>query len=123
MGCYALVKKKMGKVERARAVSFFTEANAPGRPRRVGDGLPPADIDGSKKPRTDEAIPIVGTQDDNSDYGATFDALNIWDLNVKWRSTPPPSPTLDSQLPTGPFDSLFPCAPTAPDCLPQPRIT
>ncbi len=30
--------------------------------------------------------------------------------------------TLKSQLPTAPFDSIYPCAPTARDCLPQPGI-
>ncbi len=30
--------------------------------------------------------------------------------------------TLAAQLPTAPFDSIFPCAPTSRDCLPQPGI-
>jgi hypothetical protein len=109
--------------EPARAASFFLDGNAPGMLPLVGDGLLPADIDGKQKPKTDTAIPIVGTQDDNSDYGATFDALNIWDLYVKWRSTQVASLTLKTQLPTAPFDSIFPCAPTSRDCLPQPGIT
>ena len=88
----------------------------------VGDGLLPADLDGKQKPKTDTAIPIVGTQDDDADYGATFDALNIWDLFIKWRSTPIASLELNTQLPTAPFDSIFPCAPTSRDCLPQPGI-
>src|SRR5260370_16001452 len=89
----------------------------------VGEGLLPADSDWKQKPKTDTAIPLVGTQDDNSDYGATFDALNIWDLTVKWNATPTASLALNTQLPTAPFDSIFPCAPTARDCLPQPGIT
>jgi len=80
-------------------------------------------VDGKQKPKTDSAIPIVGTQDDDASYGATFDALNIWDLSVKWRSTPIASLTLNTQLPTAAFDSVFPCAPTSRDCLPQPGIT
>jgi hypothetical protein len=123
IGVYALEKNKMLNGENARAVSFFLDGNAPGMLPLVGDGLLPADIDGKQKPKTDSAIPIVGTQDDNADYGATFDALNIWDLNVKWRSTPIASLTLNSQLPTAAFDSVFPCAPTSRDCLPQPGIT
>ena len=54
----------------------------------VGDGLLPADIDGKTKPKNAAPIPIVGTQDDGGGYGATFDALNIWELDVNWRSTP-----------------------------------
>ncbi|PYV75452.1 MAG: PKD domain-containing protein, partial [Acidobacteria bacterium] len=66
--------------------------------------------------------PLVGTQDDGGPYGATSDALNIWDLLVKWRSTPIASLTFASQLPVAAFDSIFPCAPTSRDCLPQPGI-
>src|SRR5205823_1609108 len=73
--------------------------------------------------KNDASIPLVGTQDDGASYGATFDALNIWDLNVKWRSRPIASLVLNTQLPTAPFDSIFPCAPTSRDCLPQPGIT
>src|SRR5207247_5791218 len=89
----------------------------------VGDGLLPGDVDGKQKPKTDTAIPLVGTQDDGGPYGATFDALNIWDLSVKWRSTPIASINLAAQLPVASFDSIFPCAPTSRDCLPQPGIS
>jgi hypothetical protein len=124
IGVYALEKNKMvnGQPD-ARSVSFFLDGNAPGILPLVGDGLLPADVDGKDKPKTDTAIPIVGTQDDGSGYGGTFDALNIWDLLVKWRSTPIASLTLVKQLTVAAFDSIFPCAPTARDCLPQPGIT
>jgi hypothetical protein len=123
IGVYALEKNKMVNGEPARAVSFFLDGNDPTILPLVGDGLLPADIDGKQKPKTDTAIPIVGTQDDNAGYGATFDAVNIWDLYVKWRSTPTASLSLNTQLPTAPFDSIFPCGPDARDCLPQPGIT
>jgi hypothetical protein len=123
IGVYALEKNKMVNGQPARAVSFFLDGNAPDMLPLVGDGLLPADIDGKQKPKTDSAIPIVGTQDDGAGYGATFDALNIWDLNVKWNSAANASLTLNSQLPTAPFDSIFPCGPDTRDCLPQPGIT
>jgi hypothetical protein len=122
IGVYALEKNKMVNGEPARAFNFFIDGNDPDLFPLVGDGLLPADIDGKQKPKTDTAIPIVGTQDDGAGYGATFDALNIWDLNVKWRSTPVASLSLNTQLPTAAFDSIFPCAPTSRDCLPQPGI-
>src|SRR5436305_10459842 len=109
--------------EPARSVRFFLDGNAPGMLPLVGDGLLPADVDGKTKPKSDAKIPIIGTQDNDASYGATFDALNIWDLDVKWRSTPIASLVLNTQLPTAPFDSAFPCAPTSRDCLPQPGIT
>ncbi len=56
-------------------------------------------------------------------YGATFDALNIWELLVQWNSKPVASLILKTQIPVASFDSIFPCAPTSRDCLPQPGIT
>jgi hypothetical protein len=123
IGVYALEKNKMVNGLPARAVNFFLDGNDPAILPLVGDGLLPADPDGKQKPKSDAAVPLVGTQDDGASYGATFDALNIWDLSVKWRSTPVASLTLSAQLPTAPFDSIFPCAPTARDCLPQPGIS
>jgi hypothetical protein len=123
---YALEKNKMVNGQPARAVQFFLEAAGSGAGtvplHHIGDGLLPADVDGKQKPMTDRAIPIVGTQDDDYVYGAPSDAINIWDLRVKWRSTPTASLALHTQLPVAEFDSNFPCAPTARDCLPQPGI-
>src|SRR5438876_3255851 len=122
IGVYALEKNKMINGQPARSVRFFIDGNDPSLLPLVGDGLLPANIDGKQKPMTDAAIPLVGTQDDAGGYGGTFDALNIWDLTVKWRSTPIATLTLNTQLSTAAFDSIFPCAPTSRDCLPQPGI-
>ena len=123
IGVYALEKNKMVNGDpNARNVRFFIDGNDPDLLPLVGDGRLSADPDGKQKPKTDTAIPIVGTQDDNASYGATFDALNIWDLFIKWRSTPIASLELNTQLPTASFNSMFPCAPTARDCLPQPGV-
>jgi hypothetical protein len=123
IGVYALEKNKMMDGQPARSVRFFIDGNVPGNLALVGDGLLPADVDGRTNPDNDAKIPLVGTQDDNADYGATFDALNVWDLGIKWRSTPIASLALNTQLPTAPFDSVFPCGPaSARDCLPQPGV-
>ena len=123
IGVYGLEKNKMVNGEPARSVRFFIDGNVPENLPLVGDGLLPADIDGKTKPKNEDTTPLVGTQDDNASYGATFDALNIWDLTVKWRSTPVASLALNAQLPTAPFDSIFPCGPaSARDCLPQPTV-
>jgi hypothetical protein len=121
---YALEKNKMVNGEPgARAVQFFLDSDVVPI-NLIGDGLLPPDIDGNRRPVSNEATaPIVGTQDDGGPYGATFDALNIWDLSVKWRSTPIASLTLKTQLPVASFDSIFPCSPGSRDCLPQPGIT
>jgi hypothetical protein len=124
IGVYALEKNKMVNGDpQARAVSFFIDGNDPATLPLVGDGLLPADIDGKQKPKPDTAIPLIGTQDNGGPYGATSDALNVWNLDVKWRSTPLASLGLAAQLPVAAFDSIFPCGPTSRDCLPQPGIT
>jgi hypothetical protein len=120
---YALEKKKMITGDpSARMVRFFLDS-AVVPLSLIGDGLLPADIDGTRRPINGAPAPIVGTQDDNAAYGATFDALNIWELTVKWKTNPEASIVFKTQLPVASFDSIFPCAPTSRDCLPQPGIT
>ena len=127
---YGLEKNKLVDGDpRARAVQFFLEdRDVP--INLIGDGLLPPDLDGTTKPKNDVPAPIVGTQDDGGPYGATVDALNIWDFDVKWRSTPVASIVLKAQLPVAAFDSVFPCGvvpgsqpPESRDCLPQPGVT
>src|SRR5215831_1036600 len=85
---YALDRNKLlNGVPGARDVRLFLDS-AVVPINLIGDGLLPAMVDGKTKPKQDAKIPIIGTQDDGGPYGATFDALNIWDLDVKWRSTP-----------------------------------
>ena len=120
---YALEKNKMiAGNPNARAVKFFLDS-AVVPIELIGDGLLPADIDGKQRPKSDAPAPIIGTQDDEGPYGAAFDALNIWELDVKWRATPTASITLKTQLPVAEFDSAFPCFPTSRDCLPQPGVS
>ncbi|MBI1739806.1 MAG: hypothetical protein HYR57_02845 [Candidatus Koribacter versatilis] len=128
---YALEKDKMNAGDpNARSVKFFLDYLVVPL-NLIGDGLLPADTDGHHLPASNSPVPIVGTQDDNAAYGATFDALNIWELTIKWRTAgPKASLVLATQLPVEPFDSVFPCGvvpgsqpPSSRDCLPQPGIT
>jgi hypothetical protein len=120
---YALEKNKMiAGNPNARAVQFFLDS-AVVPLNLMGDGLLPPDIDGNRRPIDRAPAPIVGTQDDGGGYGGTFDALNIFELAVQWKARPEAELTLAAQLPVAAFDSIFPCAPTSRDCLPQPGIT
>jgi hypothetical protein len=127
---YALEKRKMLRGDpNARAVHFFLDS-AVVPLEQIGDGLLPADIDGEENVDNDVPAPIVGTMDDGAGYGATFDALNIYELSVRWRNQPTASLKLSAQLPVAPFDSIFPCGvvpgslpPSSRDCLPEPGIT
>lgn len=123
VGVYGLERNKMIEGESgARAAGFLLEQHEV--PINLfGDGLLPPDVDGKTKPKANAPAPIVGTQDDDGAYGATFDAVNVWEFDVKWRSTPTASISLKAQLPVASFDSIFPCGPTSRDCLPQPGIT
>src|SRR5256886_3297428 len=104
IGVYALERDKMLAGDpNARVVSFFLDGNAPGMLPLVGDGLLPPDIEGRRMPANGAPAPIVGTQDDNAFYGATFDALNIWELSVKWQSNPTASIVLKTPLPVARF--------------------
>jgi len=123
VGVYALERNKMIVGDpKARAASFVLDYREVALPL-IGDGLLPPDIDGKRKPKADAPAPIVGTQDVGAGYGATLDALNIGELDIKWRLTPTASISLVAQLPVASFDSIFPCSPTSRDCLPQPGIT
>src|SRR6266566_8664017 len=106
---YALEKNKMiDGNPNARAVHFFLDSDVVDL-NLIGDGLLPADLDGTRQPKEDAPAPIVGTKDDNASYGATFDALNIWELSVKWKANPEAAIILQTQLPVASFDSIFPC--------------
>jgi len=129
---YALEKNKMVNGEpKARAVQFFLDSEDPDVALEdIGDGLLPADIDGNRRPLGHAPAPIVGTQDDGARYGATVDALNVYDLAVKWSANPTASLSEPLELPTASFDSIFPCGVvpgsqprSSRDCLPQPGIT
>ena len=119
---YALEKNKMiAGNPKARAVQFFLDSNVVPL-NLMGDGLLPPDIDGTRRPQDRVPAPIIGTQDDGAGYGATSDAINVWELSVQWNSKAEASLKFASQLPVASFDSIFPCAPTSRDCLPQPGI-
>jgi hypothetical protein len=131
---YALEKSKMlaGQPD-ARAVQFFLDSEQGVPLSVIGDGLLPADLDGTRRPQAQAPAPIFGTQDDGAFYGATTDAVNVYELAVQWGSTPKASLDLVAQLGTEAFDSIYPCAvvpapgppaqrPNSRDCLPQPGV-
>ena len=127
---YALEKNKMiAGNPNARSVHFFLDSAVVGL-NLVGDGLLPADIDGERQPKDGAAIPVIGTQDDGGGYGGPSDALNVWELSIKWQFSPVAAIAFRGSLPVDSFDSIFPCGvvpgsqpPSARDCLPEPGVT
>jgi hypothetical protein len=88
----------------------------------LGDGILPADLDGKRMPPPHSPEYFVGTMDDDYGYGAPFDAINFFAADVDFAHPDSSTFGLTAQLPTAPFDSNYPCAPTSRDCLPQPGI-
>jgi hypothetical protein len=124
---YGLERDKMLSGDpTARSVHFFLDS-AVTPIYLMGDGLLPADIDGDQEPSNGTPAPIVGTMDQGAQYGAPFDALNIYELTVDWQDQPIASLTLVSQLPVAEFDSTFPCndpnGSRTRSCIPQPGTT
>lgn len=122
IGVYALQKNRMLQGKPAKAVGFYLDGNDPKTLRRVGDGLLPADLDGTRTPERGTSVPLMGTQDDDYIYGAKSDAANLWDLDIQWQPTTKASVKFTSKLDVASFDSNFPCGPDPRDCLPQPGI-
>jgi hypothetical protein len=119
IGIYAVNRSQlMAGDPDTQVVSF----NLAGPPNLVGDGLLPADFDGERLPRGNSRQLIVGSQDNDAPDGATFDALNVFQLDPNFQHPERSTFLLKSQLATAPFDSIYPCAPTSRDCLPQPGI-
>jgi len=125
---YALEREKMLAGDpNAGSVHFFLDS-AVVPISQIGDGLLPADIDGDSEPKKTAPAPIVGTMDDNGQYGAPFDALNIYELSVDWKLPSSATLNLVVQLPVASFDSTFPCTAPPPasqtrSCIPQPGTT
>ena len=118
IGIYALKRTDLiGSKKKPPKMVQFTLL---GPPNLVGDGLLPADVDGRKLPHPSTPVPIVGSQDDGGPDGAAMDALNIFHLTVKWSKPEDSTFVLTKQIPIAPYDTIFPCAPTSRDCIPQP---
>src|SRR6185436_1612724 len=102
IGVYGLERNRMLAGDpNARALSFLLDSNRIPI-SQIGDGLLPADVDGSRQPKAGSPIPLVGTQDNDGPYGAMYDALNVWEFNVNW-AIPSASIGLKAQLPVAPF--------------------
>jgi hypothetical protein len=125
---YGLEREKMLAGDpTAGSVHFFLDS-AVVPISQIGDGLLPVDIDGDSEPKKTSPAPLVGTMDDNGPYGAPFDALNIYELAVDWKSPTTTTLNLVAQLPVASFDSTFPCTAPPPasqtrSCIPQPGTT
>jgi len=121
VGAYAADREEMiAGNPSPQVVSFFVDRNPE---YNVGDGLLPADIDGSTLPPPGSPHYFAGTMDDDAEYGAPQDAMTLWEFHADFDTPGNSSFVLTHTLPTAPFDSFFPCSPGSRDCIPQPGTT
>ncbi len=86
----------------------------------VGDGLLPADLDGTTLPPAGNPAYYVGSMDDNGPYGAPQDALTLWKFTVDFATPPASSFVLANTIPTAAFNTNFPPCGGGRNCIPQP---
>jgi hypothetical protein len=100
-----------------QVISFL----APGNPSyNVGDGLLPADLDGTTLPPAGSPEYFVGSMDDGGGYGAPQDALTLWKFVANFASPPSSSFTLANTLPIAPYNTIFALCAGGRNCIPQP---
>ncbi len=100
-----------------RVLSFIVPPGA--APFNTGDGLLPADIDGSTLPPAGTPAFYLGSMDAGGPYGAPQDALTLWKFVINYATPASSSFALANTIPISTYDTVFPCAPTARECLPQ----
>ena len=118
VGAYALNRAQMIVGNPTPQVISFI---APPTPAYVvGDGLLPADMDGTTPPPAGSDEYYMGSQDNNGSYGAPSDGLTFWKFHVDFPTPANSTFILANTLATAPFNSIFsPCGGTR-ACIPQP---
>ncbi len=124
MGAYALNRAQMlvGNPS-PQVISFLATAASAGGQFNIGDGLLPADLDGTRLPPTGSPQYYIGSMDNGGPYSAPQDALTLWKFHVDFVTPANSTFTLTNTIPVAAFDSVFPCSPTSRACIPQPSTT
>ncbi|MEW5989131.1 MAG: proprotein convertase P-domain-containing protein [Chloroflexota bacterium] len=123
VGAYALNRDQMLVGNASPQVISFLAAPG-GAAYNVGDGLLPADLDGTTLPPAGSPQYYVGTMDNGASYGAPQDAITLWKFVVDWVTPGNSSFTLANTLNVAAFDSIYPCSATnSRACIPQPNTT
>ncbi|HCT77640.1 MAG TPA: hypothetical protein DGT23_13825 [Micromonosporaceae bacterium] len=120
VGTYALERSKMLAGSPAKALKvLLTTAGGAWRP---GDGLLPADLDGTTLPPNPNLAYFIGTMDNGAGTGAPFDGINVYWLRWDF-ATNAVTLTLRSSLAISAIDTIYPCSPGSRDCLEQSGTT
>ncbi|MEO8670728.1 MAG: hypothetical protein ABI411_05385 [Tahibacter sp.] len=118
VGAYAINRTQMlAGNPNPTVVSFLVPPGA--APFNTGDGLLPADLDGLSLPPGGSPEYYMGSMDAGGPYSAPQDALTLWKFTVNFTTPASSSFALASTIPTATMDTVYPCTPTARECLPQ----
>lgn len=117
VGAYAINKAEIISGDPTPTVISFL-APPGGTPYNVGDGLLPADLDGTTLPPSSTTY-FVGSMDNGHGYGAPQDALTIWEFTPDWGTPGNSTFTMVDTVSVAAFDSVFPCSPGSRSCIPQ----
>lgn len=122
VGAYALNRAELISGDPTPTIISFLVP--PGvTPYNVGDGLLPADLDGSTLPPTGSPEYFVGSMDNGGPYSAPQDALTLWKFTTNWTTPAASTFVLANTIPIAAYDTVYPCSPTSRACLPQPGTT
>jgi hypothetical protein len=122
VGAYAVDRAQMiAGNPTATMLSFLVPPGA--TPYNTGDGILPADIDGTTPPPPGSPSYWVGSMDQGGPYGAPQDALTLWRYVADFTTPANSSFTLASTLPIATYDTVYPCPGGGRRCIPQPPPT
>src|SRR5438477_10701308 len=122
VGAYALNRAQMlAGTPNPQVISFLMPPGA--MPYNVGDGLLPADIDGTTLPPAGSPEYYLGSMDNNGQYGAPQDALTLYKFHVDFAVPANSTFALTNTLPTAAFNSILGLCGGTRACIPQPNTT
>ena len=119
VGAYALNRAQMLAGNPSPQVIFFIVAPG-GTAFNIGDGLLPADLDGSTLPPAGSPEYYLGSMDNNGPYGAPQDALTLWKFHVDFAVPGNSTFALANTINTAPFNSILGLCGGSRACIPQP---
>lgn len=118
VGVYAIDRDDLVAGDPNPTIIYFYNINS--TPYLIGDGLLPADIDGTTLPPPGSPQYFVGTMDNGGPYGAPSDAISFWEFHADF-DTPANSTFINTvNIPITEYDTQFPCTgPQGRSCIPQ----
>ena len=121
VGAYAINRSQLiAGNPTPQVISFLVPPGATAY--NIGDGLLPADLDGSTLPPAGSPNFFVGSMDNGGPYGAPQDALTLWKFTANFTTPALSTFTLANTIPIAAYDTM-PAFCSGRACIPQPGTT